>query len=134
MTSQDDVKGEGFEVIGHQEPKAAADEKSEGAGEPTEPPVPLDVYTVLRVSIAQLESIAWQMMGLRPDPFTSQVRKDLDQARLAIDAATALVDKLTPHIQKTEAREYQTVLTNLRLNFVSHSGADQAQAEEKASV
>jgi len=121
MTSHDEVKGEGFEIIDHEEPDKPGQDAGEVAAGGPEQAVPLDVYTILRLSIAQLESIAWQMMGLRPDPFTSEVRKDLSQARLAIDAAAALVDQLTPHVQGVEAREYQTMLTNLRLNFVSHS-------------
>ena len=89
---------------------------------------PLDVYAVLRVSIVQLSGVAWQMMGLQADPFTNQVRKDIEQARLAIDAAAALVDKLLPHIQGQEIRDYQSLITDLRLNFVKQSG-DEASAD-----
>ncbi len=117
MTPHDEVKGEGFEMVDHEEPEKPA----EGAEPGAEKAVPLDVYTVLRVSIAQLEAVAWQMMGLRPDPFTAHVHKDIAQARVAIDAAAAMIGQLKPHIQPAESREYDTMLTNLRLNFVSHS-------------
>ncbi len=99
--------------------KAAAEETAEA---PEEPPRPLDVYAILRVSIAQLASIAWQLMGLQPDPFTDKIRKDLDQARIAIDATAALVEKLQPHLKGQEAKDYQSLLTDLRLNFVKQSG------------
>ena len=99
--------------------EAAAEETAEA---PQEPPRPLDVYAILRVSIAQLSSIAWQLMGLQPDPFTDKIRKDLDQARIAIDATAALVEKLQPHLQGQEAKDYQSLLTDLRLNFVKQSG------------
>jgi hypothetical protein len=128
MSSQDEVKGEGFEIIGQEESKRRRGEEAEvESGEPaaqppdSSTPASVDVYTLLRISIAQLASIAWQMMGLQPDPFTNQVRKDINQARVAIDAAAALVEQLKPHLQGQEAREYQTLLTDLRLNFVSHS-------------
>jgi len=122
MSSQDEVKGEGFEVINHKTPPAeGSEEAAETAAEPEGQPVSVDVYTLLRISIAQLASIAWQMMGLQPDPFTNQIRTDTNQARVAIDAAAALVDQLKPHLQEQEARDYQTLLTDLRLNFVSHS-------------
>jgi hypothetical protein len=140
VTSHDDLKGEGFEVIGHAEPKshegaeeeemAAPAEEPEGeAPEPpteetadtTEPLTAIDVHSVLRISIAQLAGVAWQMMGLQPDPFTNEIRKDTAQARIAIDAAAALVELLKPHIQGQEARDYQNLLTDLRMNFVSHS-------------
>ena len=140
MTSHDDLKGAGFEVLGHEEPKpqegAEEEEKAAPAEEPegetpeppveettdtTEPVKALDVYSVLRVSIAQLAGVAWQTMGLQPDPFTSEIRKDTAQARIAIDAAAALIEQLKPHIQGQEARDYQNILTDLRMNFVSHS-------------
>jgi hypothetical protein len=100
----------------------------EAAEVPQEPPRPLDVYAILRVSIAQLASIAWQSMGLQPDPFTDKIRKDLDQARIAIDATAALIEKLQPHLQGQEAKDYQSLLTDLRLNFVKQSGGGGEEA------
>jgi len=140
VTSHDDLKGEGFEVLGHEEPKPheGAEEEEKGApaeepeGEAPEPPAEetaephgkvraIDVYSALRLSIAQLAGVAWQMMGLQPDPFTNEIRRDTAQARIAIDAAAALIEQLEPHIQGQEARDYQNILTDLRMNFVSHS-------------
>ena len=161
MTSHDEVKGEGFEIIDHQQPEGRPDdaprESAPGAQEhpahPTggpstgsgSPPstaeglprakptggglVSVDVYAILRISIAQLACIAWQMMGLQPDPFTNQLRKDLLQAKVAIDAAAALVDLLKPHVHGQEARDHQALLTDLRLNFVSHSGPEAAPTD-----
>lgn len=144
MTSHDDLKGDGFEVLGHHEeakPDEAAEEEgkaraedgaqeaseplTEDAAEAGEPLAAIDVYAVLRLAIAQLAGVAWQMMGLQPDPFTKEVRKDAAQARVAIDATAALVEHLKPHLHGQEARDYQTLLTDLRLNFVSHTGGDE---------
>lgn len=102
--------------------EAAAEEEAES---PQEPPLPLDVYAVLRVSIAQLASIAWQLMGLQPDPFSNKIRKEMDQARIAIDATAALIEQLQPHLQGQEAKDYQSLLTDLRLNFVKQAEGDQ---------
>jgi len=106
-------------------PQQSADPGSEGEPEqspgPQQPPQPVDVYTVLRFCIAQLAAAAWQKMGLQADPLTNEVHKDLDQARAAIDAATALADRLLPHLEGQEARDYQSLLTDLRLNFVNQS-------------
>jgi len=122
MPSQDEVKGEGSEIVNHKAPPVEGGENAAESAEGTQAqPVSADVYSLLRISIVQLSTIAWQMMGLQPDPFTNQVRKDIVQARVAIDAAAALVDQLKPHLQGQEARDYQTLLTDLRLNFVSHS-------------
>lgn len=145
MTSDDDIKGDGFEVLGHEQGKPREGEGEEEAkatpeaevGEAApEPPTQegaegtgqmqaIDVYSVLRLSIAQLAGVAWQTMGLQPDPFTKQIRRDSAQARVAIDATAALVEQLKPHLQGQEARDYQTLLTDLRLNFVSHSGGEE---------
>jgi hypothetical protein len=104
----------------------AAPEESEAPREETtaEDLRPLDVYAVLRVSIAQLSGVAFQTMGLQADPITNKVHKDLEQARVAIDAAAALVDKLLPHLQGQEAKDCKSLLTDLRLNFLRQSGED----------
>jgi hypothetical protein len=101
-----------------------------GKGEQAEAPEvrPLDVYMVLRASIAQLSGVAWQMLGLQADPFTGVVRKDLEQARLAIDAVAFLTERLLPHLQGQEARDHQSLLTDLRLNFVKKSEEAKAEA------
>ncbi len=114
-----------------EQPNAQAAEGPEPSGEESaeageEPLLPLDVYSVLRGSVAQLSAVAWQMMGLQPDPFTKEVRKDTAQARVAIDATAALMEKLRPHLKGQEARNYETILTDLRLNFVKQCGEPEA--------
>lgn len=132
----EEVKGEGFEILDHEEPASSEAEAKRGradqegreggsegpAGEQEERIAPIDVYSVLRLAVAQLTGVAWQMLGLQPDPFTNQIRKDVAQARIAIDAAEALVEHLRPHLRGQEARDYDNLLTDLRLNFVSHAG------------
>ncbi len=112
-----------------EQPEAQADQTAadQEAAAAEEPPMPLDVYAVLRISIAQLAGTAWQMMGLQPDPFTKEIHKDIPQARIAIDATEALIEKLKPHLQGQEARDYQTLLTDLRLNFVKQSEGAEKQ-------
>lgn len=124
MTSHEEVKGEGFEMVDHEPSKRPEDEKAQTQKETQEgeEKVPsLDVYSVLRICVAQLSGIAWQMMGLQPDPFTNTMRKDIAQARVAIDATAALIEQLKPHLQGQEAKDYQNLLTDLQLNFVTHS-------------
>ncbi len=142
----EDVKGEGFEILDHKEGErpedveGRAEARPEGQEKKAEAPTgegaarvegeqaaPIDVYSVLKLSVAQLAGVAWQMMGLQPDPFTNQTRKDVAQARLAIDAAAALIEQLKPHVHGQEARDYENLLADLRLNFVTHSGEEQKQ-------
>jgi hypothetical protein len=53
----------------------------------------LDIYQLLEVFVALLSEQAWRHMGLRVYPGTSEVRKDLVKAHLAIDCIIVLVDK-----------------------------------------
>ncbi len=133
MSEKADVHGDGFEILGHESAgggEQPAPEAPEPAPEPQETaaeegegvPPKQDVYLLLQVSVMQFASLAWQKMGLQADPFTNQVEKDIDQARVAIDTAAALIERLLPHLQGQQARDYQTLLTDLRMNFVRQSG------------
>jgi hypothetical protein len=93
----------------------------------TEPPdtpseeverVPLRAPDLLRWCVSLLATSAWQAMGLIPDPATNRVESDLDDARLAIDAAAGLLELLRPRLTESECREFENLLANLRLNYV----------------
>ena len=79
---------------------------------------PLRAPDLARWCATLLATSAWQAMGLIPDPATHRVERSLDDARLAIDAAAALLQVLRPRLSEPEQREFDTLLTNLRLNFV----------------
>lgn len=79
---------------------------------------PANVVELLRWMVGVLAGGAWQNLGLVPHPATKKVERNLDDARLAIDAAAALIDQLKPRIDEQERRELDTLLANLRLNFV----------------
>lgn len=123
MSSSEEAKSEGEQpTAGPQQPQQAPP-----PGEQAEEALrPLDIYMVLRAAIAQLSSAAWQMLGLQANPFTGAVRKDIEQARLAIDSTAYLVEKLLPQLAGQEARDYQNLLTDLRLNFVKQAGESEA--------
>lgn len=91
------------------EPQAEAD---------TAEQVPLRAPELVRWCVTLLATSAWQALGLIPDPATHRVERHLDDARLAIDAAASLIEHLRPGLPDTEQREFDTLLTNLRLNFV----------------
>jgi hypothetical protein len=137
MTSPEDVKGEGFEILGHQEPEGPKEPGAEAEGEKGEETAagaekvrPLDVYAVLRICIAQFAAIAWQKMGLEADPLTKEISKEPEQARTAIDCAGYLVEKLMPHLQGQEAKDYQSLVSDLRLNFVKQAGGEERTESE----
>ncbi len=95
-----------------QEPPAA----SEPAPEASEELV--DTTSLLRWCVSLLAANAWQGMGLVPNPATQKVERNLDDARLAIDAVAALADQLRPRLPDAERRQLETLLTDLRLNFM----------------
>jgi hypothetical protein len=79
---------------------------------------PLRAPDLARWCVTLLATSAWQAMGLIPDPATHKVERRLDDSRLAIDAAAAVLQTLRPHLPEAEQREFDTLLTNLKLNFV----------------
>jgi len=61
---------------------------------------------------------AWEGMGLVANPGSGKIQKDLASAQLAIDAYGAAFEVLRPRLEEAPRREMETLLTNLRVNFV----------------
>ncbi len=95
-------------------------EVSEAPGE-EKPRGPLDVYLLISVSLEQFAALAWQKMGLHPDPLTGEVHRDLPQAKLAIDFVARFIEALEPQANDVERRRLQNLLSDLRINFVKQS-------------
>ena len=79
---------------------------------------PADIVELLRWIVGVLAGAAWQNLGLVPNPATKKVERNLDDARLAIDAAAGVIEHLKPRADEKERRDLDTLLANLRLNFV----------------
>ena len=79
---------------------------------------PIDVNAVIPEFVQILADIAWQKLGLRPDPVVGTTQRDLDQARLCIDAVAALAGVIDAKLEPTDQREVRNLVTNLRMNFV----------------
>ncbi len=101
----------------HQEGSSAAG----GAGQNLEELLPKDVYTLVKYLIASLAEQAWTFMGLHMNPFTKSITKDLKQARLAIDCAVALNEKLAPFLTEKEKTEYMALIQTLQMNYLQQS-------------
>ncbi|MGI8922833.1 MAG: DUF1844 domain-containing protein [Fimbriimonadales bacterium] len=83
---------------------------------------PLSVYDLIAFSIDQFAEVAWQKMGLRPDPMTGQEDVNLEEAKVAIDTASRMAETLDPHLDDDDRRRVQSRLSDLRINFVRKSG------------
>jgi hypothetical protein len=99
---------------------SSAETPGSAGREPTLPP--LTAQEMIGLYIGQLQEIAWSRMGLTPNPTSGTIERDLADARLAIDCAADLVGRIMPLVDAATRRELETMLANLRLNFVQQSG------------
>ncbi len=94
-----------------------AEEKEEKETQPLlEEPVP--IKDILFMTILSLEGKAWSYLGLMAHPETRKPKKDLTEAKLAIDSIETIFKLLEPNLSNEEKKDIQVRLTNLRLNFV----------------
>lgn len=85
---------------------------------------PVDIYSLINSFIAVLVQQTWQWLGLLKNPATDKLETDLKQARVAIDAISALIVQLEPKVTPAEYRELQAMLSDLRMNFVHQSSKE----------
>lgn len=87
--------------------------------DPEPGPVSLpDARSLVATCLSLLAAKAWEAMGLVPNPETKQIERKLDDAQLAIDAAAALAAVLRDKSTDAERRGMDTLLADLRINFV----------------
>ncbi|HBC75941.1 MAG: hypothetical protein A2008_12150 [Candidatus Wallbacteria bacterium GWC2_49_35] len=80
----------------------------------------IDAYSIALSFTMMLGQKAWICLGkVAADPKSGEVKVDLPQAQFSIDCMAAILDKLRGKINDREANEVQTMITNLRLNYVS---------------
>lgn len=77
----------------------------------------LDVYQLLEVFVALLSEQAWRYIGLRVNPRSNKIEKDLVKAHDAIDCIIFLVDKIEPHLVDSEKEHLRNLITELQLNY-----------------
>ena len=87
----------------------------------TPPAGPLSVYDVLVVMTDQLAAIAWQKLGLQPDPLSGQVQKNLEEAKVAIDLTSHLASFVQPRLDEDDKRQLHNLIRDLRINYVEKS-------------
>lgn len=83
---------------------------------------PLHIDSVLMIMVEQVAAVAWQKMGLQPDPMTGTTEVDLEQAKTAIDVVVELCKFLEPKLDSEDLRLIQVLKSNLRVNFVQKQG------------
>jgi hypothetical protein len=77
----------------------------------------LDIYQLVELFIMLLSEQAWRYIGLRVDPRTNKINKDLAKAHVAIDCIISLVDKIEPNIGNAEIERLRRLITDLQINY-----------------
>jgi hypothetical protein len=78
----------------------------------------LDIYQLVELFIMLLSEQAWRYIGLRVDPRTNKINKDLAKAHVTIDCIISLVDKIEPNLDNAEKERLRRLITDLQLNYV----------------
>jgi hypothetical protein len=91
---------------------------SDNSQNPEVPRGPISVYDFLVVMTDQLASIAWQKLGLQPDPLTGQVHKNLEEAKVAIDLTSHIASFVQPRLDEEDQRQMHNLIRDLRINYV----------------
>ena len=87
-----------------------------------EPKLPsLSVRDRLLMSIDILHQGSWIAMGLVADPASGQIKRELEQARIAIDCVGYLAAKVEPDLDDHTRRELKNLVSDLQINFVQQS-------------
>jgi hypothetical protein len=97
------------------EEKEENQEKPKKERELLEEPVP--VKDIILMYLYTLEGKAWAYLGLTSHPETGKPKKDLAEAKIAIDAIESLLKIVEIMLSPDEKKEIRVQLTNLRLNF-----------------
>ena len=83
--------------------------------------------------ILMFHGAAMQQMGKIKNPVTDKIERDLTQAQFSIDMLDMMKDRTTGNLSPEEERFLQSLLQELKLNFVDEVGKDQGQQpQEKA--
>jgi hypothetical protein len=77
----------------------------------------LDLYQLLELFVVLLSEQAWRYMGLRVNPRTNQVEKDLKRGHVAIDCIISIVDKLELHVTEDAKNRLRSLITDLQINY-----------------
>jgi hypothetical protein len=77
----------------------------------------LDINQLIEVFVMLLSEKAWRYIGLRVDPRTNKIDKDLSKAHVAINCIISLVEEIEPNIDNAEKERLRTLITDLQINY-----------------
>jgi Domain of unknown function (DUF1844) len=77
----------------------------------------LDIYQLVEFFIMMLNEKAWRYIGLRVEPGSNKINKDLTKARVTIDCITALVERIEPNLDNKETESLRRLIADLQINY-----------------
>ena len=77
----------------------------------------MEIYQLIELFIMLLNEQAWRYIGLRVDPRTNKINKDLTKAHVAIDCILSLVDKIESNLDNAEIERLRRLITDLQINY-----------------
>ena len=77
----------------------------------------LDINQLIEVFVMLLTEKAWRYIGLRVDPHTNKIDKDLAKAHVAINCIISLVEEIEPYIDNANRERLRTLITDLQINY-----------------
>jgi hypothetical protein len=89
---------------------------------------PISVYDLLMFMVEQWSSVSWQKMGLQPDVSTGTLAPNMAEARVAIDVTAFLAQQLEHQLDEDDKRRIQSLVRDLRINFVQRSQETETSA------
>lgn len=101
-------------------PQAPPQQAEEHPSEHEEMPEP-SVYDLLQFVAGMIAEQAWLQMGLRLAPGKKEPKKDLVQAKVAVDTVVFIADTLGPHIDEHDRQALRGLVSDLQVNFVKQS-------------
>lgn len=78
---------------------------------------PIKVSDYVYLTLLSLEGKAWAYLDFVAHPETQKHKKDISEAKLAIDVMDILYKTVEQQLSPEQKKDLQTRLTNLRLNF-----------------
>ena len=77
----------------------------------------LDIYQLIELFVMLLSEQAWRYIGLRVDPRTNKINKDLAKAHVAIDCIISLLGKIESNLDNSEIERLRRLITDLQINY-----------------
>ena len=81
--------------------------------------------------ILMFHTAAMQNMGKLTDSITGEMKRDLQQASLAINTLDMLWEKCNKNLSEDESNFFQHILSELKLNYVDEVGRPDPQPASK---